>query len=103
MGNLHIERMVLSPTNCGDIRLQYIMAWSTQGMTSTAFRDSSGGVEDYTLQTHYSQFGEVPRSMGCDSFTVKSALLVLVDLSRGIAKQSDVDAIGRRHVRYSSH
>jgi len=29
--------------------------------------------------------------------------IVLVDLSRGIAEQSDVEVIGRRHVRYSSH
>jgi hypothetical protein len=102
VGNIHTERTVLSPTNCGDIRLKYIMALSEQGVTSTAFRDSSVGVEDYTLHTPNSQFGEVPRSMGCDNFTVKSALLVLVDLSQGIAKQSDEDAIGWRHVRYSS-
>ena len=43
------HRTVLSPTNCGDIRLQYIMEWSAQGVT-TAFRDSSDD-EDDTLQT----------------------------------------------------
>jgi hypothetical protein len=67
------QRTVLSPTNWADIRLQYIMVLSAQGVSSTVFSDSSGGEEHDTSQTPTSQFGEVPRSMGRDNFTVKSA------------------------------
>ena len=49
MGNVRIQRTVLSPTDCGDIKLQYNMAWSAQGVRSTAFRDCSGGEEHNTL------------------------------------------------------
>ena len=78
MGNVRIQWTVLSPTNCGNIRLQYIKAWSAQGVTSTVVRDSSGGEEQDTSQMPTSQFGEFPRSMGLDSFTVKSACVLFL-------------------------
>ena len=72
-GVSRIQRMVLSPTNSGDIRLQDNMAWSVHDVTSTAFRTSSGDEEHCTSQTSISQFVEVPRSMSRDDFTRKSA------------------------------
>jgi hypothetical protein len=67
---------VLSPRICGNIRIKCIMACSAQCVTSTAFRDSIGGEEHDTSQTPTSQFGEVARSMGRESFTVKSACVL---------------------------
>jgi len=82
VGNVRIQRTVLSPTNCGDIRLQYIMAWSVQSVTSTVFRDSSGGEEHENSQTPTSKSGEVPRSIGRDKFTVKSAYCSGISFAR---------------------
>ena len=49
------------------------MALSAQGVTSTVFMDAGSGEENDTSKTPTSQFGEVPRSIDRDSFTVKSA------------------------------
>ena len=45
------------------------------GLTSTVFRQKSGGEEHDTSQTPSSQFVEIPRSMGLDNFIVKLACL----------------------------
>jgi hypothetical protein len=52
------------------------MAWSTQGMTSTVFRDSSVPEVHDTSQTPTLQFVEVPRVVERDSFTVKSVCVL---------------------------
>ena len=55
VGNAHIQRTVVSPTNCGDM-LQYIKAWFAHGMTSAACRASSGAEEHDITQPPTSQF-----------------------------------------------
>ena len=74
------------------------MAWSAQGVISIAFRDSSGGEDHDTSQTPTSQVLG-PRYIHSEI----GVCIVFVDLSRGIAKQIDVEAIRRRHDKYSSH
>jgi len=68
--NVRTQQSVLSPTNCGDIRLQNMKAWFAHGVTCTAFRVSSIGEEHDTSHTPTYQLEAVPKSMGRDSFTV---------------------------------
>jgi len=53
------------------VMLQYIIACSAHGVTSTAFRNYSRGEEHDTSHVSTSQLEEVPRSMHRDNFTVK--------------------------------
>ena len=70
------------------------MAWSAKGVTSTVFRDSSGGEDHDTSNTFTSQFGEVPRSICRDRFTVKSACVFFSCITgKAFAKQINVEAI----------
>ena len=58
-----------------------------QGVKSTVFRDADGGEEHDTSQTSTSQIGDVPRSMGRDSFSEIGVSIVLVNLSCRVAEQ----------------
>jgi len=74
--NVRIQRTDLSPTNCDDITLQYIMAWSAHGVKSTACRASSGGEENDTSQMPTYHFGHDPMSLVSDNFTLKSVCVL---------------------------
>jgi len=70
--NVRIQLTMLSPTNCGDIRLQY----------SRAMVSPICGEEHEISQTPTSQWKVQPRSTGCDSVTVKSACVFCSKMSR---------------------
>jgi hypothetical protein len=70
------------------------MPWSAHGVTSIACKASIRGEEHFNSQTPTSQFGEDPRSMGRDNFTVKSACLWFSSISRDALLNSDVKDIG---------
>jgi len=58
-------RTVLSPTNCGEVKLQYIRDVGSSPMC--------GGEEEEISLSPASQLEVKSRSMCCDSFTVKKA------------------------------
>jgi len=96
--NISNQRTVLSPTNWGDIRLQYIMAWSAQRVTTSVLRIHLAVRNMELHRRPLPNLGMFPGQFQSEI----GVRIVLVNLSRRIAKQL-LKAIWLRQVRYASH
>ena len=88
-----MQRTVLSQTNCGEIRLQYIMALFARGVPSSVFRAFSGGEENDTSDTHDPIWGGSQVNVPPKFHSEIGVCIVLVYLLRGIAKESNLEAV----------